>query len=61
MTLKEFLDATSAVSASDLRRAMTAALLVEPARTRDAYRRFYSRVVHELELATKELGDRQAA
>ena len=54
MTLKEFLSATSAVPAPLLRRAMTAALSVEPARTPDAYRRFYSRVLHELNLANEE-------
>ncbi len=54
MTLKEFLSATSAVPSPLLRRAMTAALSVEPARTPDAYRRFYIRVLHELNLATEE-------
>ena len=54
MTLKEFLSATSAVPAPLLRRAMVAALSVEPARTRDAYRRFYSRVLRELNLANEE-------
>lgn len=54
MTLKEFLSATSAVPSPLLRRAMIAALSVEPARTPDAYRRFYSRVLHELNLANEE-------
>lgn len=54
MTLKEYLSATSAVPAPTLRRAMTAALSVEPARTPDACRRFYSRVVQELGLATED-------
>ena len=54
MTLHEYLSATSAVPAPALRRAMTAALSVEPARTPDACRRFYSRVVHELGLATED-------
>ena len=54
MTLNEFLSATSAVPESVLRPAMTAALSVEPARTPDAYRRFYSRVVCGLGLAADE-------
>jgi hypothetical protein len=33
---------------------MTAALSVEPARTPDAYRRFYTRVLRELNLASEE-------
>ena len=41
-------------SAPLLRRAMTAALSVEPARTPDAYRRFYTRVLRELNLASEE-------
>jgi len=48
MTLKDFLKATSNIPDLDLRRAMTAALSVEPARTPDAYRRFYDRVLEEL-------------
>jgi len=48
MTLKDFLKATSNIPDLDLRRAMTAALSVEPARTPDAYRRFYDRVFEEL-------------
>ena len=54
MTLDQFLNATSAVPEPILRSAMTSALSVEPARTPDAYRRFYSRVVHELGLAAEE-------
>ena len=54
MTLKEFQSATSAVPAPALRCAMAAALLVEPARTPDAYRRFYTRVVTMLGLATSQ-------
>ena len=54
MTLKEFQSATSAVPAPALRCAMAAALSVEPARTTDAYRRFYARVVVVLGLATEE-------
>lgn len=57
MTLKEFLNATSAIPEPVLRCAMTAALSVEPARTPDACRRFYSRVVHELGLATEAARD----
>ncbi len=54
MTLKEFQSATSAVPAPALRCAMAAALSVEPARTPDAYRRFYTRVVALLGVATEE-------
>ena len=54
MTLKEFLNATSDVPEPVLREAMTSALLIEPARTPDAYRRFYSRIVHELGLSSDE-------
>ena len=50
MTLQEFLDATSAVPDTGLRRAMVAALAIEPARTSEACRRFYDRVVRELRL-----------
>ena len=51
MTLQEFLNATAGVSEPVLRAAMTNALSVEPARTPDACRRFYTRVVRELALA----------
>jgi hypothetical protein len=54
MTLKEFLSVTSDVPAPALRQAMTSALLVEPARTPDAYRRFYSRTVQELGLSSDD-------
>jgi hypothetical protein len=54
MTLKEFQIATSAVPAPALRCAMAAALSVEPARTPDAYSRFYTRVVALLGVATEE-------
>jgi hypothetical protein len=54
MTLKEFQSATSAVPAPALRGAMAAALSMEPARTPDAYRRFYARVVVMLGLETEE-------
>jgi hypothetical protein len=54
MTLKEFLRMTSGVPEPVLRVAMTAALLVEPARTPDAYQRFYNRIVQELGLTAKE-------
>jgi hypothetical protein len=50
MTLQEFLDATSAVPDTVLRRAMVAALAIEPARSSEACRRFYVRVVRELGL-----------
>ncbi len=50
MTLKQFLNATSDVPEPTLRSAMTAALSVEPARTPEQYRRFYSRIVHQLRL-----------
>ena len=48
MTLQEFLDATVDVPEPLLRAAMTMALSVEPARTPDAYRRFYRRVLDAL-------------
>jgi hypothetical protein len=48
MTLQEFLDATAGVPKPVLRAAMTMALSVEPARTPDAYRRFYRRVLDVL-------------
>ena len=54
VTLKEFQSATSAVPEPALRCAMAAALSVEPARTPDAYRRFYTRVVVTLGLTTEE-------
>jgi hypothetical protein len=50
MTLEQFLNATAGVPDPVLRSAMTVALSVEPARTPEAYRRFYDRVVHELGL-----------
>jgi hypothetical protein len=50
MTLEQFLSATAGVAEPTLRSAMTVALSLEPARTPDAYRRFYDRVVHELGL-----------
>ena len=50
MTLQEFLNATAVVPEPALRVAMTTALAVEPARTPDACRRFYARVVRELGL-----------
>jgi hypothetical protein len=55
MTLKQFLNVTSDVPEPVLRSAMTNALLVEPARTPDQYRRFYSRIVHELGLDSASL------
>ncbi len=50
MTLQEFLNATAVVPEAVLRAAMTTALATEPARTPDAYPRFYARVVRELGL-----------
>src|SRR5215213_6548879 len=50
MTLKQFLDATAGVPEPILRSAMVVALAVEPARTPEAYRRFYDRVVDGLRL-----------
>ena len=50
MTLQEVLNATAVVPEPALRAAMATALAVEPARTPDAYRRFYARVVRELGL-----------
>ena len=52
MTLQTFLDVTADVPEVMLRPAMVAALAAEPARTPEAYRRFYDRVVHELSLKT---------
>ena len=48
MTLDKFLDVTSDVPEAALRSAMVTALAVEPARTPEACRRFYNRVVHDL-------------
>ena len=56
MTLQEFLDATEGTPDTVLRRAMVAALSIEPARTPEACRRFYDRVVRDVRLeATGEL------
>ena len=51
MTLDQFLNHISNVPEPVLRSAMVTALSVEPARTLEARRRFYDRVVHELALA----------
>ena len=48
MTLQKFLEVTEGIPDTVLRRAMVAALSVEPARTPAAYRRFYDRVVRDL-------------
>jgi hypothetical protein len=56
MTLDQFLKATVAVPEPVLRAAMTAALSVEPARTPDACRRFYHRVMDELGLEGQASG-----
>jgi len=53
MTLEQFLTATASVPEPVLRSAMVVALSVEPARTPEAYRRFYDRVVHDLGLDLK--------
>jgi hypothetical protein len=50
MTLEQFLNATAGVPEPVLRCAMVAALAAEPARTPEAYHRFYDRVIHELGL-----------
>ena len=50
MTLQTFLDVTADVPEAMLRPAMVAALADEPARTPEACRRFYDRVVRELRL-----------
>jgi hypothetical protein len=50
MTLQTFLEVTADVPEAMLRPAMVAALAAEPARTPEAYRRFYDRVVRELSL-----------
>jgi hypothetical protein len=60
MTLETFLDATAGVPDAVLRPAMVTALAVEPARTPEACRRFYDRVVGELrrdEVARGREGD----
>jgi hypothetical protein len=48
MTLQEFLEVTEGIPDTVLRRAMVAALSIEPARTPAACRRFYDRVVRDL-------------
>ena len=50
MTLQEFLNATKGIPDPVLRRAMVTALSIEPARTPEACRRFYDRVVRDLGL-----------
>jgi hypothetical protein len=54
MTLEQFLNATSHLPEPVLRSAMVTALSVEPARTPDACRRFYDRVIHELGLDAEQ-------
>ena len=61
MTLEQFLKATATVPVPVLRCAMTMALSVEPARTPDACRRFYRRVVDELGLEDDDAGSRAFA
>jgi len=53
MTLEQFLNATADVPDPVLRSAMVVALSVEAARTPEAYRRFYDRVVHELSMRSE--------
>ena len=48
MTLDDFLAATEGIPAIALRSVMVTALAVEPARTPDAYQRFYDRVLEAL-------------
>ena len=48
MTLNEFLAATEGIPATDLRSAMVTALAAEPARTPEAYQRYYGRVLEML-------------
>jgi hypothetical protein len=48
MTLQQFLSITVGLSPLVVRRAMVVALAVEPARTAQACRRFYCRVLAEL-------------
>ena len=50
MRLGDFLNVTAGIPETELRRAMVAALSVEPARTPDAFGRFYERVVRDLSL-----------
>jgi hypothetical protein len=54
MTLNEFLTATESIPAAALRSAMVAALAVEPARTPEAYNRFYDRVLVRLGLSAAD-------
>ena len=51
MTLRKFLTLTAALPASELRRATAVALSVEKPTSREAYARFYRRVVSELGVA----------
>ncbi len=53
MTLRYFLTLTAGVPERDLRRAIAAALLSEAPRGREAYQRFYDRVVADLGLTTE--------
>ncbi|HIM51565.1 MAG TPA: hypothetical protein EYM36_06565 [Acidobacteria bacterium] len=51
MTVQQFLTITSSTPPPALRRAMAAALAVEPAHQGEAFPRFYDRVLDELGLA----------
>ncbi len=53
MTLQHFLTLTAGVPERDLRRALVGALSGEAARGREAYQRFYDRVVADLGLTTE--------
>ena len=52
MTLRQFETIVYSVPPSALRRAMAAALAVEPVHSPEAYERFYDRVLAELKLAS---------
>jgi hypothetical protein len=54
MTLQQFETITYSVPPSALRRAMAAALAVEPVDNPSAYARFYGRVIAELSVANTE-------
>ena len=53
MTLQRFLTLTAGVPERDLRRAITGALLSDVPRGREAYQRFYDRVVADLGVTTE--------
>ncbi len=53
MTLQHFLTLTAGGPERDLRRTIAGALLIEAPRGREAYQRFYDRVVADLGLTTE--------